>query len=275
MTTNGGAVILYDGNPTITLQAVVTTPPPPVGQFVMPTITLVANAASLLNEAVSPGEIVSIFGAGMGPVSALTLQLDSTGNVSTSLGGVQVLFNGTPAPLAYVSATQINCVVPYEIVGLLTPSVQVKYLKQTSNLLYLSSAATSPGIFATNGTRQGAILNQNGTVNGPNNPELPGNIITVYATGEGQTSPSGVTGSVTCANVCATVQQIPVPLLPVVALVGNEPATITFYGEAPGLVSGVLQVDVMIPPNTPAGTTPLIISIGGNSSQGGVTFSVR
>ena len=54
-----------------------------------------------------------------------SLTLDQNGKVSTSLGGVQVFFNGTPAPLTYVSDSQINAVVPYDVGGALSPSVVI------------------------------------------------------------------------------------------------------------------------------------------------------
>jgi uncharacterized protein (TIGR03437 family) len=241
----------------------------------LPTITSLLNAASFLNQGISPGEVVSLFGAAIGPATPLQLELDYTGKASTSLGNVLVLFSGHLAPLTYVSSTQINCVVPYEIAGISAPSVQVKYAGQLSNALALTSVPTSPGIFATNGTDQAAVLNQDGSVNGPANPEAAGNIVSVFVTGEGQTSPLGITGSVTCQDGCNTLQQIPVPILPVTALIDSKPATVTFYGEAPGLVSGVVQVNVMIPPTIAPGTRPLMISVGGANSQPGVTLSVR
>ena len=244
----------------------------------VPTITSLVNAASFLNQAISPGEVVSIFGSGLGPATPLQLQLDSTGKVSTSLGNVQVHFDGYPAPLTYVSSTQINCVVPYEIGRFSSgnPSVQVVFTGLPSNLMKLApQALTSPGIFATNGTGQAAVLNQDGSVNGPGSPESAGHIVSIFMTGAGQTAPPGVTGSVTCSPSCNTLQQIPVPVQPVTAVVGNQPATVTFYGEAPGLVAGVQQVNLIVPPNTPSGAVPLVISVGGIQSQSGVTLSVR
>jgi len=197
--------------------------------------------------------------------------IDSAGKVAITLGGVQVFFNHVPAPLTYVSDKQINCVVPYE--G--NPYVEVKYLDQTSSAFNLQVGAASPGIFTATGSGQAAALNSDNSPNAASNPAPAGSIVQLFMTGEGQTSPTGIDGSVTCSAGCATVSQIPVPLLPVAALINNQPATITFYGEAPGVVAGVMQVDIIIPPNTPSGQIPIVISVGGNASQGGVTISVR
>jgi uncharacterized protein (TIGR03437 family) len=243
-----------------------------------PNITSVVHGATFQSGAVAPGEIVTIFGANLGPATALQTKVDpTTGKVETSLGNVQALFNGYAAPLIYVSATQINCVVPYELAQITSPYVEVKYLNQTSQTVSLRAAATAPGIFTapSGGTGQGAVLNSDSSANSSSHPAPAGSTIQVFMTGEGQLSPPGVTGSVTCAAGCATVKQIPVPLLPVAALIGGQPATISFYGEAPGDVSGVMQVDVTIPPGTPSGAASLVISVGGNSSPSGVTISVQ
>ena len=262
-----------------------------------PAIISGLNGASFLSAfnpssqfpGVSPGELVSIFGINLGPATPLSLQLDSTGKVSTSLGGVQVFFIsrifGLPdfaAPLTYVSATQINCVVPYELEQLIgqTVGLEVSYLGQTSsNPVYVRAISTASGIFTAigTGTGQAAALNPDNTPNTTSNPAPAGSIIQVYMTGEGQTSPPGVDGSVTCSNGCATTSQIPKPLLPVTASVGGQPATVTFYGEAPGLVSGVMQVNVLIPPNTPPGTTSLAIHLPSllTGVQSGVTIAVK
>jgi uncharacterized protein (TIGR03437 family) len=253
---------------TINQLAASTTPPP--------SITALVNAASFRSGPIAPGEVVTIGGAGLGPSTPRGLALDPNGTVSTSLGGVQVLFSGIPAPLTYVSATQINAVVPYEVRGLLQAGVQVAYLGQTSNTFLLSApVATAPAVFTFNGTGTGpgAILNQDNSYNAPNNPALRGSYVSLYLTGEGLTQPSSTTGKVT--TVSATAPLTPQPILPVAVFIASLPAPVAFYGEAPGLVAGVLQVNVQIPVLAPAGDLPVTVSIGGGSTQSGVTVSVR
>jgi uncharacterized protein (TIGR03437 family) len=203
------------------------------------------------------------------------LALDQNGNVSAQVGGVQVLFSGFAAPLTYVSSAQINAVVPYGIQGLLSPFAEVQYQGQTSNAFSLTPTATAPALFTFNGSGTGpvAALSQDQTYNTPSNPAPKGSYVVLYVTGEGQTSPAGLTGKVT--TVSATPPLTPQPLLLVAVLIGGQPASVAFYGEAPGLVSGVMQLNVQIPANAASGNLPISVSVGGNSSQSGVTISVQ
>lgn len=260
------------GSTTVTVTLIVTTP--------LPTITKVTNAASYATGSIAPGEIITLFASDpthpIGPATAAGLTLDSTGKVSTAIGGVQVLINGFACPMIYASASQVSAVVPYEIKGFVSATVLVKFLGQTSNGVLVNVATTVPGVFTANssGTGPGAILNSNSSTNAPANPATRGDTVVVYLTGEGETSPAGVTGKVT--TVASPPQPLtPAPLLPVAVTIGGQPAAWSFAGEAPSFVSGVMQLNVTVPTNIAAGDQPIVVNIGGNQSQQGVTVSVR
>ena len=221
--------------------------------------------------------MVTIFGTYIGPAAAASAITDpSTGKLATTIGGVQVLFNGIAAPMIYASSTQVSAVVPYEMAPVASPSVWVKYLGQTSNMYQLTSVATAPGLFTQNstGSGPGAILNQDNGVNGPGNGAAKGSIVQVYLTGEGQTRPAGVTGTITAATLPAP-QVTATPVLAVGVTISGQPALYVYAGEAPGLVAGMMQLNVQIPANAPSGDLPILVSIGGNTSQNGVTVSVQ
>jgi uncharacterized protein (TIGR03437 family) len=112
-------------------------------------------------------------------------------------------------------------------------------------------------------------LNQDQTDNSQSNPALGGSIVSVYATGEGQTNPPGVDGKPDDTPA-------PTPILqPVTATVGGMNAQIQYAGGVSGLVAGVLQVNVQIPPGlAPSSSVPLVLSIGGKTSQSDVTVAV-
>jgi uncharacterized protein (TIGR03437 family) len=242
-----------------------------------PVIKGVVNAASYLGGSVSPGELVAIFGTAMGPAAAAYGATDPfTGKLATTIGGVEVLFNGVAAPMVYAGSTQISAVVPYEIALSPNPSVSIQYMGQVSNAYQVNSAATAPGLFTENssGSGPGAILNQDNSVNGLGNPAANGSIVQMYLTGEGQTNPQGVTGAITTATLPPP-QVTPAPLLSVGVLIDGQPASYVYAGEAPGQVAGVMQLNVRIPSTARPGNLSITVSIGGNMSQNGVTVSVQ
>jgi uncharacterized protein (TIGR03437 family) len=234
------------------------------------TVDGAVNAASFLRGPVSPGELVAIFGLGIGPTTGVGLQITPGGLVSTLLGGVQVLFDGVPAPLTFARADQVNVVVPYSVAGKQQTQVTLQFQGRPSNTITLPVAPTSAGVFALNasGSGQGAILNQDQTVNGPANPADKGSIIAIFANGEGQTDPAGIDG------MPATVP-LPQPLAKVTATIGGVNAEILYAGAAPTLVAGVLQVNARIPSGAPSGNVPVTITVGNSTSQGTITVAVK
>ncbi len=241
-----------------------------VGAQALPALTQVINAASGVTGSVSPGEIVSIFGTNLGPSSAAGLTLNAQGNVSTSLSGVTVTFNGTPAPLTYVSATQINCVVPYEVANATSATLTVTYNGVTSGATSLSIIATQPGIFTQNssGAGAGAILEPNYSLVTPANPAPRGSTIIIYATGGGVTTPAGITGAVAGSTLLHTAANVNVTI-------GGVAATVSYAGSAPGLVEGVLQINAIVPTGISAGVQPILVTVGTSPAQNGVTVAVQ
>jgi uncharacterized protein (TIGR03437 family) len=252
-----------------TSQTVVTTPPPT--QLINVTL---ANAASLAAGPLAPGEIFSIFGTGIGPAAAVTGTYDAAGTLSTTLADVQVLFNGipinaTPAPLYYVQANQINAQVPYQMAGQTSAQLQVAYQGVTLASMQVLLVDANPALFTlNNGTGNAVVVNQDGTINSDRNPAAQGSIVVLYATGEGQTSPAGVTGQ-------AAQSPYPLPVLPVSLTMAGIPATILFAGEAPGFV-GVMQINAQVPSGfVPPGELPVVLTVGTYQSPAGVTIAVE
>jgi uncharacterized protein (TIGR03437 family) len=278
------ALAVFPNNSGATLSATVliagvpvTVTQPAAATAALPPIAAVTNAASYATGPVSPGELVTIFGTGIGPATAAYAAIDpATGKLVTAIGGVQVLFNGIAAPMIYASGTQVSAVVPYEVALIGNPWVWIEYAGETSNAYPLTLAATAPGLFAQNasGSGPGAILNQDNTLNGPGNGAAKGSIVQVYLTGEGQTNPPGVTGAITAATLPPP-QVTPAPVQPVGVFINGQQVPYTYAGEAPGMVAGVMQLNVQIPAGVASGALPIAVSIGGNMSQNGITVAVQ
>jgi uncharacterized protein (TIGR03437 family) len=195
------------------------------------------------------------------------LQLTSDGRVADALEGTQVFFDSVPAPMIYTSAAQISAIAPFAIAGQHTTTLTVQYAGQTSAGTQIPVALASPGVFTINASGQGqaAALNEDYSINGEATPAAPGSVITVYVTGAGQTSPASSDGSITTDNT------LPVPAQSVTALLGGITADVLYAGGAPGIVSGVVQVNIKIPEASLNGPIPLLIDVGGTQSQAGVT----
>jgi uncharacterized protein (TIGR03437 family) len=227
------------------------------------------NAASFLPEPVAPGMIVSIFGASLGPEEGAGARIDSSGRVASFLAETQVFFDGIPAPLYFVRRDQINAQVPYGVAGKTSVQLQVQYRGSSGSPVTVPVAGAAPGVFAVSGgSGQAAILNQDLSPNSVANPAPRHSVVVIYATGEGETTPTGADGRLSEAPFAS-------PVLPVSVRIGGVPCEVLFAGPAPGF-AGLLQVNVRISLGVPPGAAvPVELTIGTESSQAGVTLAVN
>jgi uncharacterized protein (TIGR03437 family) len=127
----------------------------------------------------------------------------------------------------------------------------------------LQQAAAVRAIFTagSKGSGQGTILNSDLSVNSSANPAHAGDVVVLYVTGEGQTQPPGVSGKIT-----PTPDPFQQPVLAPAVSIGGQPAQVLFYGEAPGQVAGLMQINAQIPQTTEPGDAPATLTIGNITS---------
>jgi adhesin/invasin len=213
---------------------------------------------------ISSGGIASLFGTNLAASTASAAAVP----LPTTLGGTQVLVNGVPAPLFYVSPTQINFQMPPEPVGA-SMAVTVVSGGITSLQATVGIAAAGPGIFTvnSNGQGQGAVLNQDYSVNSAQNPAAAGSVIQIFASGLGLTNPPIAAGQPGSASPLDFTVNTPV------VTIAGVPATVLFSGLAPTFV-GLYQVNVQVPTGTASGPASLQIQINGQTSNS-ATVAIR
>jgi uncharacterized protein (TIGR03437 family) len=212
-------------------------------------LACVANAASYFDGAVAPGEIVALFGNGLGPQQGIQTQATLQTPFPTQAGNVTVTFDGTPAPLLWVQEGQINAVVPWGLTPGQNTSICVLNNSVTTNCLTQPVAQTIPGVFTVDGYFA-AALNQDGTVNSPATPAPPYSEITFYATGLGPLTPVQPDGSL--VNL-----PLPVNVLPVSVEGDQRPdqvfgwLVVDYAGPAPFELAGVTQINCHLTQSVP------------------------
>ena len=228
----------------------------------------VVNGASFA-PGTTPGAIVSVFGTNMAATTAQASVLP----LSTNLGGTQLLINGIPAPLFYVSPGQINAQIPWEASASGNLSVQVLANGVPSNTVPVASGSFSPGLFLLP-FGQGAVLIA-GTANlaAPfgsfpgARPVRPGETISIFANGLGLVTNRPATGAGAPSNPPAATISIPS------VTIGGVPASVTFSGLAPTFV-GLYQVNAQIPANAPGGNAVAVVLTIGGLTGNTVTIAV-
>jgi uncharacterized protein (TIGR03437 family) len=230
----------------------------------------VTNGASFKSGPVAAGELVTIFGSDLGPSTLAPIQLTSDGRfVTKSLNGTRVLFDGIEAPLVYTSARQVSAIVPYAVRSQSRTTLEVEFNARLSNRVQLDVVPAAPALFTadSSGSGQGAILNSDNRPNHCGNPAAKGSIVVLYATGTGETIPAGTDGLVVLGEP-------PRQALDVRVSIGGQEASVLYAGGAPGLVSGVAQINAVVPESVASGAVSVTITAGGVTSPAGVSVCV-
>ncbi len=207
-----------------------------------PQLLAVLDGAAHVNRKISPGEVVTLVGTDLGPATGVSGSIDASGRIATQLAGVRVTFDGTPAPILYAQSNQVNVVAPFEISTQGTVEVLLNNNGKQATMSVATAPSTPEVLLLTPSPRggQAAALNEDGTINSPANPAMPGSIMTFYVTGGGAMMPSLVDGTVATDTTAAPV------IRPTVSIFGTG-AEVLYAGPAPGLVAGILQINVRLP----------------------------
>jgi uncharacterized protein (TIGR03118 family) len=234
-------------------------------------VTSIENGASNLVGSVAPGEVVTILGGTLGPSPLVASKFPASGALGTSVAGTGVTFNGTAAPIIYASSGQTAVLVPYAVAGSQTANVVVTFQNQTTASFQVQVAPTAPGIFTlnTSGSGEAVAFNQDGTLNSASNPATAGTVVVLYGTGEGVTEPPGVDGLMAGSVLFRT------PVADVSVTIGGQTALVAYAGSSPGQVTGIMQVEAIVPQGAGTGAVPVVLKIGAASSQTTATIFVQ
>ena len=269
-----------------TLAVVVTNPAPggdsAASNFTVsstPVVQAIVSAASYAAGAVSPGELVTLFGYGIGPSASASMSV-TAGFAATTLQGTSVAIDGKAAPMIYVSRDQITVQVPYNVTLGAAKAVAVN----NSSVIApgtVATASVAPGLFTLDGSGVGQAaaltfsqLSGSFAVNGASAPARGGDIVILYLTGEGDyaTGITPRTGYIVPASLTPLPQVTPAPTV----TIGGAAAVVQYAGPMIGGILGLLQINAVVPDTATKGATvPVTVDIGGNTSQAGVTLVIK
>ena len=244
---------------------------------------------------IAAGELIAIKGTNLGPSSppgGTSFTINQQGGVDSTLAGVQVLFDSIPGTPTFVSPTQINVIVPWEIAGRSSTNMIVTVNGVPSATFPLTVVTVAPGIYTQNATGAGQIAAVNlspastSPYNGPAGsvypgtstptvPAAPGTYVAIFLTGGGLTSPGSVDGSVN-PPVALPLRNWTFGSNVVTATIGGKPATVQYAGAAPTLITGVVQVNLQVPLGVTGNALPVVITIDGvQTPQPTATIAVQ
>jgi len=220
----------------------------------------------------APGSILSIYGSllAQNNMAAPSIPLP------TELAESEAAMAGELMPLYYVSPTQVNVQVPYDININVPQQILIQRGLTLSQPIEVNVAPAQPAIFEDTSAApaQGIIYVVRGQGASqiqfeakPSTPANAGDVIVVYCAGLGAVNPAVATGAAGGVPVSSTTNTVSMT-------VGGQSAPIAFAGLAPGFV-GLYQVNSVVPQGTSTGNSvPVSLAVAGQTS-GPVTMAIQ
>ncbi|MEO5922641.1 MAG: hypothetical protein ABIR70_02340 [Bryobacteraceae bacterium] len=236
-----------------------------------PVITSIVSGASF-QAGLSPNSIYTIQGTNLASTTDTWDRFIVGGKLPTSLGGVIVTIGNIPAYLTYISPTQINFVAPD--IGIIFSSAIVNNNGSSSAIFPIQANQYNPAFFAWPGSQVVATRTdytfavRNGTFGAATVAAKPGDVLILWGTGFGPTSPLTLPGSVVPSD------QTYSTATPPTVTINNIPAVVYGAALASGYV-GLYQVAIQVPTSLGSGDWPIVASIGGAQSPSTLLLSVR
>jgi len=209
----------------------------------------ILGSAGFQSGPLSPCEIVTVFGHWIGPKALAVPGLDDDNEFALEAGGASVLLNGVAQRLIFASKEQLayimDCGKNWEGGGSQQASgveLMVEFNGQQSNPVMIEIEDTDPALFTVAQSGQGkvAAINQDGTLNSPQNPAPVGSTVALFGTGGGVTNPF-------CDSAgLASLTELQPTAASFASTVGGQEATVIFSGVSPGLTCGLNQWNVTI-----------------------------
>lgn len=227
-----------------------------------PHVLGMANAAAgATSGRIAPGELISIYGPHIGPITPAISSADGSGRIAKSLSGVEVVIGGFAAPLLYVSDSQINAIVPFGLSGVSYAVIRISLNGATTADYPVAIVPTAPQMFR---NPDGSVIarNEDGSINSPANPARSDSIVSFWVTGTGAIPAEDGAIETTARNDnCCQVYTS--------GVLGFRPVEILYAGASPGIVAGVTQINVQLPPSLGsfASITIQVIARDGFSNQ--------
>lgn len=246
--------------------------------------SLVNSASYARPGTIAPGQLLTFWGKNLNPAEGIGLTLRPDEGVAFPSEGVSLQFRHDcspysceyPAQLIFGNDSQANLQMAVTSAPLKEKSFEAYLYWENVYIPFpgtLKFVSTNPGLFVINGGKdgQGAILNQNGSVNSTTNPAATGSVVSLYATGLGEYDWSFVTGTVIPSDFLVRLKAS------VTVRIGGKNAEVLYAGGSPGSIFGLNQINVKIPEGVSGPEVEVELDADGASTSGTqrVTLAVQ